>query len=347
MPNDDREEPEVRDVRDVRDEREEREVRADREEREEREVRDVRDEREEREIPVPRTTFATANAILPIGRKKPVQMPINNVTVSDSAKLLPGAATSIPGDINKGLSSAKVSTMLSVFGMPRDSVGKKCRPVTRAPLKNLIITDDVGPFSVTGVRQAVQSLKRVMKQLKKHDLQVYDSLDTAGMLCVRFIGGTTKLSNHSWGCAVDISINGRLDGLDKSERKDGKTLAGLVAMAPFFNDEGWYWGVGFSNFEDGMHFELADETIREWHKEGKFGKAVQKRTVTDTNLSIGDKGIEVVALQRALAAEKFDIIADGDFGSTTHGIVMDFQAENGLKPDGIVGPDTKKALGLT
>ena len=79
---------------------------------------------------------------------------------------------------------------------------------------------------------------------------------------------------------------------------NGKTLAGLAAMAPFFNEAGWFWGVGFSTFEDGMHFEVADETIREWHASGKLGAAVSDRTITPSNLSIGDRGIEV----RALAA---------------------------------------------
>ncbi len=326
MPNDERDEREVPDVRDIRDERE---------------------LREEREIPEPRFNFAAANAVGPIGGGNPAPILTGSAKVADTKGFPPGEVIAIPGDINPGLSSAKVSTMLSVLGMPRDSVGAKCRPVTKMPLKPMIVTRDVGPFAVTGARAAVESLGRVMKKVKKELPEVHASLGTAGMLCVRFIAGTTRLSNHSWGCAVDISIGGKLDGLPNSERKDGLTLAGLAAIAPFFNMEGWYWGVGFSNFEDGMHFEVADETIRKWQKEGKFGKTVKKRTITDTNLSIGDRGIEVVALQRALAADGYDIIADGDFGAITHGIVMDFQAKNELKPDGIVGPNTKQALGLT
>ncbi|MBX3629952.1 MAG: peptidoglycan-binding protein [Nitrosomonas sp.] len=34
------------------------------------------------------------------------------------------------------------------------------------------------------------------------------------------------------------------------------------------------------------------------------------------------------------------------FGPTTHAAVIAFQAENGLVPDGIVGPRTSAALGL-
>ncbi|MDB4558919.1 M15 family metallopeptidase, partial [Amylibacter sp.] len=258
----------------------------------------------------------------------------------------PGTIIPIPEGINKGLSSAKNATMIQTLGMPRDSIDSKCRGVTNSPLKQLIVTRDVGPFRVTGVRVAVESLARVMVEVKKHEPSTVASLGSVGMLCVRFIKGTKKLSNHSWGCAIDISIDGRLDGLPKSERRDGKTLAGLAAMAPFFHAEGWYWGVGFSKFEDGMHFEVADETIRKWHADGTLGKRAGKRKLMPSNLSIGDNGAEVAALQRALAEQGFDIIPDGDFGPITHGIVMDFQAEEGLVPDGIVGATTKKALGL-
>ena len=124
------------------------------------------------------------------------------------------------------------------------------------------------------------------------------------------------------------------------------TLEGLAAMAPFFNAEGWFWGVGFNSFEDGMHFEIADETIRQWQADGVLGPDVTNRVTTPANLSIGDVGSEVRALQEALAAQGFDIVPDGVFGPITRGIVIDFQSSHALVPDGIVGPATKAALGL-
>ena len=93
-----------------------------------------------------------------------------------------------------------------------------------------------------------------------------------------------------------------------------------------------------------MHFEVSDETIRQWHADGRFGRATAKREVAETNLSIGDRGAEVRDLQEVLRAKGFDILADGVFGPLTHAIVMDFQAANGLYPDGIVGPATRKKL---
>ena len=253
----------------------------------------------------------------------------------------------IPKTINKGLTSAKNSTMIQVLGMPRDSVDRKCRLPTNRPLVNLITTRDVGPFRVTGVKPAVESLKRIFSEIEGNKPDIYKKLGTAGMACVRFIKDSQKLSNHSWGCAIDISIESELDGIQyENAGRDGKTLADLVDISPYFHKEGWFWGVGFSSFEDGMHFEVADETIRRWHADGEFGKVVSARTVTPTNLSIGDNGADVRRLQQALANKGYDILADGMFGAITHAIVIDFQAKSGLIADGIVGESTRKALKL-
>ncbi|MCX7113022.1 MAG: M15 family metallopeptidase [Proteobacteria bacterium] len=253
----------------------------------------------------------------------------------------------IPSGINAGLSSAKRSTMLSVLGMPRPTLDDTCRSVTNPAIKSLIVTEDVGPFKVTGLKPAVASLRRVLAKVKDVHPEVYDLLGSSGMLCVRRIKDSSNPSNHSWGCAIDINIQGALDGIKVgggTGKQDNRTLAGLATMAPFFHKEGWFWGVGFSNFEDGMHFEVADQTIRKWHAEGLLVDS--KRKIEPENLSIGDVGGEVKLLQQALIDRGSDLVDDGEFGSITQGYVIDFQAANNLKPDGIVGPKTKAALGL-
>ena len=55
----------------------------------------------------------------------------------------------------------------------------------------------------------------------------------------------------------------------------------------------------------------------------------------------GDKGVYVRYLQQKLTSKLYPLGAiDGIFGNGTRGAVVEFQQENGLTPDGIVGPLT-------
>ena len=79
------------------------------------------------------------------------------------------------------------------------------------------------------------------------------------MLCCRLMRGSANaISNHSWGTAIDLTLDGVLD-----QRGDDKVQFGLTLIAPIFNRHGWYWGAGFPT-EDGMHFEGSAAKIGEW-----------------------------------------------------------------------------------
>ena len=58
----------------------------------------------------------------------------------------------------------------------------------------------------------------------------------------------------------------------------------------------------------------------------------------------GDRGDEVVAIQRELASQGYSVAVDGDFGPATASAVRDFQARHGLESDGLVGSATYQAL---
>lgn len=58
-------------------------------------------------------------------------------------------------------------------------------------------------------------------------------------------------------------------------------------------------------------------------------------------LKIGSKGGEVVKWQRFLITQKYKISADGDFGERTDRATRQYQHENGLKIDGLVGKRTR------
>lgn len=246
----------------------------------------------------------------------------------------------VPSNINPGLDGTKNSHMLSLLGNPRGSYDQECRPVTNNALKQRMKTASVGPFRVTGFDHAVDSLKAVMADIKTEQRNVHDALSTAGMLCCRFVrGSTSAISNHSWGTAVDLKINDVLD-----RRGNNKVQFGLTLIAPIFNRHKWYWGAGFPT-EDGMHFEVSLQLLREWKAAGKLLGGTHTSQGDDV-LNLGDRGAEVVALQKALNAHGEQLATDGIFGPATRAAVVAFQSVNGLVPDGVVGPLTRAKLGI-
>lgn len=109
-------------------------------------------------------------------------------------------------------------------------------------------------------------LADILAAVKKEIPDLYAILDQDGMACARRVkilqkDGSIKLgknpSNHSWGLAIDITLNGALDKQD-----DDKCFRGLLILSRYFNAAGWYWSVPFPT-EDGMHFEVAQSTLKQ------------------------------------------------------------------------------------
>jgi hypothetical protein len=158
------------------------------------------------------------------------------------------------------------------------------------------------------------------------------------MLCARLVRGShDSISNHSWGTAIDLRLNGILD-----RRGDNRVQQGLVDIAPIFNQHGWFWGAGFGT-EDAMHFEISDELIRKWSVDGTLGHRME---MPSRILAQGDRGPEVAKVQDRLNQLGFTLTVDGIFGPGTRGAVSAFQASKGLSPNGAVDPGTLVALGL-
>lgn len=66
----------------------------------------------------------------------------------------------------------------------------------------------------------------------------------------------------------------------------------------------------------------------------------------NVSLSIGTRGASVRSLQKQLSIAGFLRLSevDGDYGKITYSAVCGFQCWNGLKVDGIAGPETQAAL---
>jgi hypothetical protein len=164
---------------------------------------------------------------------------------------------------NQGVTQPRNKTMLALLGRPREDLGTDCRSITNPRLKDLVETRQIGPIKTTMLKPALDSLERIVAQLKAEEPDIYAKLGTAGSLCVRLIrGSNSSVSNHSFGTAVDITLQGELDPF-----ADGTMQIGLVIVAEHFNNEGWFWGGGY-NREDGMHFEVGEETLQKWVDEG-------------------------------------------------------------------------------
>jgi N-acetylmuramoyl-L-alanine amidase len=86
----------------------------------------------------------------------------------------------------------------------------------------------------------------------------------------------------------------------------------------------------------------------------KDGKAVYTNEIVITHFGVelrtlrkGMKGNDVKSLQQLLFAKGYSVGAtgdDGDFGSATEKAVLNFQADNDIDKDGIVGIDTFKKI---
>ena len=177
-----------------------------------------------------------------------------------------------PSTVNVGLSSPKPAFLRTLLGEPRSSYTGNCQPIT-GPFKNRIVTKSVGPFKCNGFDLAVNALADILAAVKKEIPDLYAILGQDGMACARRVkllqkDGSIKLgknpSNHSWGLAIDITLNGALD-----KQGDDKCYRGLLILSRYFNAAGWYWGVSFPT-EDGMHFEVAQSTLKQWKKDGKI-----------------------------------------------------------------------------
>jgi len=276
-------------------------------------------------------------------------------------------------DMNRNLSSAREQTMIEVFGRP-GRLTRNCSDPT-GDFARRVVTQNVGPFRVTGFDLAVGTLERIFAEVRTEHRDVFDEVKTEGMLCVRHRrNNPTRFSNHSWGCAIDLFFGAAV--IDQSEPV---AHWGNVMLFPFFNKHGWYWGAEFSGSSvDSMHFELAEETIRKIARGepldgGRGGGGVAgPQQLHSAMLSTDPVLVEVAAGDRVLRrsdarqpgvgtlqdalnrlgaqnpALRIDLGPDnrhrGFFGPQMEAAVRALQAAQRIGVDGVVGMDTIAAL---
>ncbi len=181
----------------------------------------------------------------------------------------PVPISSIPS-LNAGLTSATVQTMTAALGTPREPLTTSCQndKGSAAVARLLEIRRMTPRFRLNGIKPALDAVERIMAKLKTANPELFDKLDTEGMLCVRHKKPTDgsvshEPSNHSWGTAVDFKLAG-----GQAPGNTGPNVPRWIAiLVPLFNAEGWFSGVGF-HARDAMHFEVATETIHTWKQQG-------------------------------------------------------------------------------
>jgi hypothetical protein len=181
------------------------------------------------------------------------------MTKAEYQKLVPCPK---PNEINSGLSALSQSNVIATIGIPAERKSVDCGKVTNPRLKIKIVTEDVGPFRVTGHRVAVAALRKIFDDVLNDHPELYKLLGSAGMLCVRVVRGGRNWSNHAWGFAIDLTIGGILD-----KRGDDKVQQGILILYRYFHRHRWYSGMEFST-EDAMHFEPSNELFNEWKSAG-------------------------------------------------------------------------------
>lgn len=153
--------------------------------------------------------------------------------------------------INRGLQSPTNAFMLSKFGEPRSSYSQECRPPTHPKLISATDRIQFGRTTVSGIRPAIASLRLIIADIMREQPDVYKHLGSAGMMCCRYQRGSNQaITNHSWGTAIDVSV----DGVPQPYGQRSVWL-GLLLIGPIFNRHGWYWGAGYKRKTDSHHFE--------------------------------------------------------------------------------------------
>lgn len=106
---------------------------------------------------------------------------------------------------------------------------------TGQPTRNIYINADIAPA-------LVKAFDLIIARGLQASLKSFD-----GCLNIRPIRGSTTLSTHAYGLAIDINAKG--NGLGEKPTID-------PALVKCFTDAGWSWGGTFHRL-DGMHFQIA------------------------------------------------------------------------------------------
>lgn len=171
-----------------------------------------------------------------------------------------------PKSVNTGLDPCPTDLLLARHGavaypLPAEPGGVDA--ITNKWWRDRMVTESVGPFRVTGFKPAVAHLRASLNKVQARKPALFAALGSAGMLAVRHVRGYPKVaSNHSFGMAIDFTINGKLDQMG-----DNMVMRGSLELYSILKEDLWYW-LGAARREDGMHWEPSAQLIQKWIAQG-------------------------------------------------------------------------------
>ena len=214
------------------------------------------------------------------------------------------------------------------------------------------------------------AVKNALTSLAAKTDEVNYAVDCSGLIKTYTMGG---IGNVSYSGSKDYSANSYY--ANSPEKGDISSMPEIIGLAVHMDGHiGIYVGNGEviestpnTRFATQSHggggvckTKLTDRKWKHWLKVPGIvytdDATVTKKPVEETTnqskpinntavLKEGCKGDDVTQLQKNLLALGFDPKGvDGTFGHHTKEAVIAFQKKNGLKPDGIVGPNTRKKM---
>ena len=143
-------------------------------------------------------------------------------------------------------------------------------------------------------------------------------------------------------CSAFMTVCAIIGGADKLEYPaSGNAPATSTMKTAFMKTNKFYYIDNSQIVHTDKHVCRGDILV----KPGSHTVMVLDNGKYYNELFVGTKGPNVVTLQSRLAAKGYTVgDIDGDFGKQTYIAVAEFQSDNGLVVDGIVGPKTWEKL---
>lgn len=167
-------------------------------------------------------------------------------------------------DLNSGLTSASSRHLADVLGNPRTDYGFDCQQPNEPTFNLQLWNGDIGPFVVEGHHLFLRALRNGFNDLRLSDPSLLPLIGNAGCLCCRWVRGFPGvISNHSFGCAIDLKVGGIMPPLGA-----GWWTRGHEAIYQVMHKQKIYSGAGYHNRKDPMHFEASNELLNDWVVQG-------------------------------------------------------------------------------